>query len=74
MKYVPFHLSEAEKGNTVQVIVESTLHLPVPTSQIIRVRKAKTASVIVNVIQYYQRKLFFFFSRNWRCPFATSRA
>lgn len=43
MKYLPFHLPEAEKGNSVQVIIESTPHLPVPTSQIIRVRKAKTA-------------------------------
>ena len=43
MKYLPFHLPEAEKGNPVQVIIESTPHLPVPTSQIIRVRKAKTA-------------------------------
>lgn len=43
MKYVPFHLPEAAKGNSVQVIIKSTPHLPVPTSQIIRVRKAKTA-------------------------------
>ena len=43
MKYLPLHLPEAEKGNSVQVIIESTPHHPVPTSQIIRVRKAKTA-------------------------------
>ena len=43
MKYLPLHLPEAKKGNSVQVIIESTPHLPLPTSQIISVRKAKTA-------------------------------
>ena len=60
MKYLPLHLPEAKKGNSVQVIIESTPHLPVPTSQIIRLRKQKRLSVIVSVIQYYLRKLFFF--------------
>ena len=44
MKYLPVHLPEAEKRNPAQVIIESTPHSFLAlTSQIIRVRKAKTA-------------------------------